>query len=87
MALLRRLLNVFRPALLEREFDEELEFHREMRLRRARERGLSRTEAEMEARRRMGNLSVAKEEMRDARVVPWLASALQDPPWRRATAA
>jgi predicted permease len=45
MALFRRFLNVFRPAWLERELDEELEFHREMR---------------------------------DARVVQWLASSLQD---------
>ena len=78
MALFRRFLNVFRPARLEREINEELEFHREMRLRRSRERGLSVAEAEMEARRRMGNLSVTKEEMRDARMVQWLASTLQD---------
>ena len=78
MALFRRFLNVFRHAHLERELDEELEFHREMRLRRLRERGLSASEAEAETRRRMGNLSVTKEEMRDARVVQWLASSLQD---------
>jgi hypothetical protein len=43
-----------------------------------RERGLSVTEAELEASRRIGNLSEAKEEMRNARVVHWLASSLQD---------
>jgi len=78
MALIHRLLNILRPARLERELDEELEFHREMRLRHLRGRGLSATDAEAEARRRMGNLSVTKEEMRDARVVEWLASSLQD---------
>ena len=78
MALLRRFLNVFRPARLDRELNEELEFHREMRLRRSRERGLSAAEAEDETRRRMGNLLLAKEEMRDARMVQWLASSLQD---------
>jgi predicted permease len=78
MALFQRLLNVFRPARLERELNEELEFHREMRRRRFRERGLSAAEAEAEATRRMGNLSVTKEEMRDARVVQWLASSLED---------
>ncbi len=78
MSLGRRLLNVFRTARLDREFDDELAFHREMRLRRARERGLSTGEAEREAMGRMGNLSIAKEEMRDARVVNWLASSLQD---------
>ena len=78
MAFWRKILNVFRPARLEREINEELEFHREMRLRRSRERGLNVDEAEIEVRRRMGNLSVTKEEMRDVRVVQWLASSLQD---------
>jgi len=36
MALFRRFLNVFRPAPLDREVNEEPEFHREMRLRRSR---------------------------------------------------
>jgi len=78
MAFWQRFLNVFRPARLEREINDELEFHREMRLRRLRERGLSASEAEAETKRGMGNLSVAKEEMRDERVVQWLASSLQD---------
>jgi predicted permease len=78
MAFFRRVLNIFRPERLEREIYDELEFHREMRLRRLQERGLSANEAEAETRRRMGNLSVMKEEMRDARVVEWLASSLQD---------
>ena len=78
MALFRRFLNVFRPARLDRELDEELEFHRHMRLRQAREQGLDPAEAEREANRRMGNPSIAKEEMRDARVLRWLASSLQD---------
>jgi predicted permease len=78
MALLRRFLNVLRPARLERELNEELEFHREMRLRHSQDRGLSAAEAEAEVRRRMGNLLVAKEEMRDERVVRWLASSLED---------
>jgi predicted permease len=78
MAIFQRLLNVFRPVRLDRELNDELEFHREMRLRRLRERGLGEAEAEAEVNKRMGNVSVAKEEMRDARVVQWLASSLQD---------
>ena len=78
MSVWRRIWNVFRPAPLDRELEDELAFHREMRLHRFRERGLSAAEAELEARLRMGNLTVAKEEMRDARVVNWLASSLQD---------
>jgi hypothetical protein len=78
MALWRRFLNVLRPARLERELSEELEFHREMRLHRSRERGLSAAESEVETSRRMGNLLLAREGMRDARVVQWLGSSLQD---------
>jgi predicted permease len=78
MAFWRRLVNIFRPARLEREIDDELEFHREMRLRGLQKRGRSAAEAEAEVKRRMGNLFVAKEEMRDERVIEWLASSLQD---------
>ena len=78
MSLYRRLLNVFRSATLDREFDDELEFHRQMHLRNALDRGLSRAEAMHEAKRRMGNLDLAREEMRDARVVGWIASSVQD---------
>ena len=78
MALFLRFLNAFRPQRLDRDFDDELEFHRQIRLRRLCERGFAAAEAEGEARRRMGNLSVIREEMRDARVISWLASSLQD---------
>lgn len=78
MGFLRRFVNALRPGRLDREFDEELNFHREMRVRKARERGLTEVEAELDAKRRMGNRSVAKEEMRDARIIGWLASSLQD---------
>ena len=78
MALLRRFLNVFRPARLDREINEELDFHRQMRLRHSREHGLSAAEAEVETSKRMGNLLVAKEDMRDARMIHWLASSLDD---------
>src|SRR5213083_973803 len=40
--------------------------------------GSTPAEAEQDVRRRMGNLPLAKEEMRDARIVGWLASSLQD---------
>jgi len=78
MGLLRRFANVFRPARLTRDFDDELEFHRQMGLRKARMEGLSSTEADLVTQLRMGNRSLAKDEMRDARVLGWLASSLQD---------
>jgi putative ABC transport system permease protein len=78
MGFFRRFTNVLRPAPMNRDFEEELEFHRQMRLRKARQQGLSMAEAEQEVKRRMGNLPLAKEQMRDARVVGWLDSTLQD---------
>lgn len=78
MGYLRRLKNVFFSRRLGKELEEELQFHREMRLRKIQERGLSREEAETETARRMGNVTLAKEEMRDARVISWLVSCLQD---------
>ncbi len=78
MGWLRRTVNVFRPRRLDGEFDHALEFHRQMRLRRALDKGLRPEEAERETARRMGNLPLVKEQMRDARVVEWLESALWD---------
>jgi putative ABC transport system permease protein len=78
MGRLRRFVNVFRSGRLDRDFNDELEFHRQMRVRKAREQGLNEEEAEREAGRRMGNRPLAKEEMRDARMLGWLSSSLQD---------
>ncbi len=78
MSLVRKLFNVFRRARLDRDLEDELEFHHQMRLRKALDQGLSLTSAEEVAKRRMGNLTLAREEMRDARMIGWLASCLQD---------
>jgi putative ABC transport system permease protein len=78
MSVFSRFRNALRPGRLDNDFDDELEFHRQMRVRRALERGLSPAEAELEARRRIGNLPLAKDQMRDARVIGWLASSIQD---------
>jgi putative ABC transport system permease protein len=74
----RRFRNALRPGRLDSDIDDELEFHRQMRLRKAREQGLSPEDAELEARLRIGNASLAKDEMREARTINWLASSLQD---------
>lgn len=78
MGFFRRFRNALRPARLNRDFDDELEFHHQMRFEKAREQGLSPQEAEREARLRIGNAALAKDGMRDARVIGWLASWLQD---------
>jgi predicted permease len=63
---------------LERELKDELAFHCEMRRRSVDGHGLSPADAEVKTMQRMGNLSVVKEEMRDARMIPWLTSSIQD---------
>lgn len=78
MSLLHRLRNLFRPGALDRELDEELRFHREMRTRKAIERGLDAVAAANETSRRMGNVGAAAEAMRDTREVAWLAGSLRD---------
>ncbi len=78
MSIFRRFRNVLRLTRLTRDFDDELDFHRQMRIRKGREQGLSSEDAEQEATFRIGNVSLAKDEMRDARVIGWLVSSLQD---------
>ena len=78
MGAFHRLLNVFRRKRLNEDFEEELRFHRDMSERRGRERGLTADEAKAAASRRLGNILIAKEEMRDARVANWLDSCIQD---------
>src|SRR5436305_5097451 len=78
MSLVRRIWNVLRPGRLERELEDELAFHRDMRIHRLRERGLSAAEAEREVSRLMGNTSIAKDDMRSVRIANWLASSVND---------
>ena len=75
---LARLGNLWRRSRLEREFDEELQFHLDMRVERNLRRGMTDREAETEARRHMGSALRAREGMHEARVVPWLESVGRD---------
>ena len=68
MSFINRLLNQWRERSLMREFDEELRFHLDSRTDANMRRGLSRAEAEAEARRHLGSALRAREGMRDARV-------------------
>ena len=78
MPLFRRIWNGFRPARRDRELEEELDFHREMIRNEFRDRGLNEEQAELDAKKRLGNLSVVREDVRDTHRVSWLAAALQD---------
>ncbi len=72
MSWISRLRNRWRERDLAEEFDDELRFHLQARVEANRRRGLTPGDAEVEARRHLGNMTRAKEEMREARVVTWL---------------
>jgi putative ABC transport system permease protein len=72
MSWFRRLRNRWRESDLTREFDEELMFHLASRTESNVRRGMPPDEAALEARRHLGNLTRAREDMRDVRVLSWL---------------
>jgi hypothetical protein len=62
----------------DREFDEELRAHFEIEVRQQMERGHSREEAEAEARRLFGNVTMVREATREMWPVAWLERLWQD---------
>src|SRR4030095_5450546 len=68
MSFISRLVNHWRERALTLEFDEELRFHLDSRIDANLRRGMSRAEAESEARRHLGSTLRAREGMREARV-------------------
>lgn len=73
-----RLWNVFRKAKLDRQLDEEFRFHVDMLTEHHLKRGLTREQAEREARREFGALEAAKDAYRDQRGWPWLEDWVLD---------
>ena len=78
MGALRRLRNLWREAALAGEFDDEIAFHFEQRIAANLSRGLTREEAEREARRDFGSVVRAREGMREARVAGWVPAFGRD---------
>ena len=78
MGALRRLRNLWREAALADEFDDEIAFHLEQRIAANLGRGLTREEAEREARRHFGSVVRAREGMREARVAGWVPAFGRD---------
>ena len=76
--LLRRLRFLFRSSRYERELDDELQFHLDMKSRELASRGLDPAAAEVAARRALGNLPLTRERVRDVWIAPWLQALLQD---------
>ena len=63
MSALRRFLNLWRERTLQRDFDDELRFHVEMRIEEKMRAGMSRADAEAEARIHLGSVLRVKEGM------------------------
>jgi predicted permease len=73
-----RLRSMLRGRKVERELDEELQFHLECKTAEGIAKGLSQKEARHAAMRAMGGLEQRKEEIRDMRRIHWLTDFLDD---------
>ena len=78
MPALTRFVNLFRRRSVDGDLDEELTFHVEMLTDKYVKQGMTRDEAMRAARRHAGNLLVAKEDMREARIMMWIDSLARD---------
>jgi macrolide transport system ATP-binding/permease protein len=73
-----RLRSLFRRRQIERELDEELQFHVERKIEEGIAKGLSPKEARYAAMRAMDGLEKRKEEIRDTRRIHWLTDFFDD---------
>src|SRR5450631_1913418 len=73
-----RLRSILRRTRVERELDEELQFHLEHKIEEGIAKGLSPREAHYRAMRAMDGLEQRKEQMRDMRRIHWLTDFLDD---------
>lgn len=78
MSAVSRFLNLFRSRALDRELDLEVQFHLEQRIARNMRDGMTRADAEADARSRFGNIVRITEDMREVRVMGWVESWIQD---------
>ena len=76
--LLRRLRYLLQRDRHERDLDDELRFHLEMKQQELESRGLDRAAAATAARRALGNLPLTRDHVRDVWIAPWLQSVVQD---------
>ncbi len=78
MGIIRRLVSRLRQGRADRELREEIETHRALRQAQLIREGLTPAEAERASRRAMGNVTLAREDVRVARIGLWLESVSQD---------
>src|SRR4051812_28459398 len=78
MGWLRRLRSTIVGSSASVEFDEEARFHFDRRVEDYVKSGMSHDQATREAARRLGNLTLAREQTRDADTLRWLADFARD---------
>ena len=78
MSWLRRLLNTFRPAKIQREIDREIAFHLAERADQLQSEGLSDAEARRRARLQFGNPVVQAERTREVIIATWADALLRN---------
>lgn len=78
MSLLSRFAHLFRTEGVNRDLDEEHEFHIAALTEELIEAGMEPAEAARQARLKFGNRLRAREESRDAKLIPWAESLVQD---------
>ena len=76
--LLRRLRYLLRRDRYERELDDELQFHLEMKRQELESQGRDRAAAAAAARRSLGNLPLTRDRVRDVWIAPWVGGLVQD---------
>src|SRR5882672_5895299 len=78
MGWFRRLRRTVFGSSVSRDFDEEARFHLDQRIDEYVRSGMSPDEARREAARRLGSLTLAREQTRDVDTLRWLADLAQD---------
>ncbi|HSM86834.1 MAG TPA: ABC transporter permease [Candidatus Limnocylindrales bacterium] len=78
MAWLNRLLNTFRSNSLQRELDEELRLHLDLRAEELQRNGMDREEARAAAVRKFGNTTLETERMRAMDLAGWMETLIKD---------
>jgi len=78
VSLLSRLRGLLRIAKLERDLDDELQAHVDMRAAEHVAAGMAPDEARHEARRQFGNMALVKEDARGVDIVRWLETTAQN---------
>src|SRR5712675_1078338 len=78
MGWLRRLRSTVAASNVDNAFDDEARFHLEQRIEEYTKSGMAPEEARREAYRRLGNLTLAREQAHEVNTLPWLGDMGQD---------